>query len=512
MSGPRKDPPRPDLGLGLRRYVPERTESPAGNGPSRSGNGRPRSGNGSSPDGDGPAATTQKKPARDLPRPARSEGTPAGVPVMERRTPMATPRRLGEILLMARQSRGIELERAARDTKIRARYLAALEAGDFRELPGTVYTKGFLRNYAQYLGLDPDVVIGHYKRELGGRAGERVSIVSRTLRAPSGGLTITPGLLVAGVLTVAVIAFLGYIGLQFVRFAQPPVLTVSSPATVESTIDAESTVISGTATAGATITITGADGPTTTSASSAGDWTATVPLRKGRNEFIVVALDPQTSKKSAEEHVIVVVPLPTATPVTVQLTLSSPADGASFTTGTIPIAGTSSGSTVKVSATYGGPPSGASPTPATQSPPAAAPATLQVGSDGAFSGSYQLSPGRWALTVTASGSSGQPTTITRNVTVAAPTGVKVVVEIKGGRVWLRVRIDGVLAKETPAAGAVFPNGTKLTFTAKSLVEIRTGVPAYTYVTANGVAYGPLATSGGSMRAWAIGPTGPPQPE
>jgi hypothetical protein len=66
----------------------------------------------------------------------------------------ATPS-LPERLLAARERKGVDLYRAERDTKIRARYLAALERGDYRELPGAVYTKGFLRNYALYLGLDP---------------------------------------------------------------------------------------------------------------------------------------------------------------------------------------------------------------------------------------------------------------------------------------------------------------------------------------------------------------------
>ena len=66
---------------------------------------------------------------------------------------------LPERLLAARERKGVDLYRAERDTKIRARYLAALERGDYRELPGSVYTKGFLRNYALYLGLDPDEVL-----------------------------------------------------------------------------------------------------------------------------------------------------------------------------------------------------------------------------------------------------------------------------------------------------------------------------------------------------------------
>jgi hypothetical protein len=63
---------------------------------------------------------------------------------------------LPERLVAARERKGVDIYRAERDTKIRARYLEALEHGDYRELPGAVYTKGFLRNYALYLGLDPE--------------------------------------------------------------------------------------------------------------------------------------------------------------------------------------------------------------------------------------------------------------------------------------------------------------------------------------------------------------------
>ena len=63
---------------------------------------------------------------------------------------------LPDRLSAARERKGVDLVRAERDTKIRVRYLSALERGDYRDLPGAVYTKGFLRNYAIYLGLDPD--------------------------------------------------------------------------------------------------------------------------------------------------------------------------------------------------------------------------------------------------------------------------------------------------------------------------------------------------------------------
>src|SRR5678815_3442607 len=86
---------------------------------------------------------------------------------------------LPERLLAARERKGVDLYRAERDTKIRARYLAALERGDYRELPGNVYTKGFLRNYALYLGLDPDEVLLQWRRDRGEVKDPTPAIVER---------------------------------------------------------------------------------------------------------------------------------------------------------------------------------------------------------------------------------------------------------------------------------------------------------------------------------------------
>src|SRR3972149_4687342 len=112
MSGRRERIPKEELDTGLRRYVPRR----GGTGGGRAA--PPPAGGGGGPQG--------------------GRGAEGSTGLVGPPPPMATPRKLGEILLMARQSRGVELERAARDTKIRARYLAALEAGGVRQVPGTV--------------------------------------------------------------------------------------------------------------------------------------------------------------------------------------------------------------------------------------------------------------------------------------------------------------------------------------------------------------------------------------
>jgi cytoskeleton protein RodZ len=85
--------------------------------------------------------------------------------------------RLGEVLRAAREAKGVDLPRVERETKIRERYLSALERGEYRELPGAVYTKGFLRNYGAYLGLDPEY--------LGRRRPRRRARSPDVARAPS---------------------------------------------------------------------------------------------------------------------------------------------------------------------------------------------------------------------------------------------------------------------------------------------------------------------------------------
>ena len=69
---------------------------------------------------------------------------------------------IGNSLREARLRQGFELPRAEADTKIRAKYLKALEEEHFEVLPGETYVKGFLRTYAEYLGLDGQLYVDEY--------------------------------------------------------------------------------------------------------------------------------------------------------------------------------------------------------------------------------------------------------------------------------------------------------------------------------------------------------------
>jgi cytoskeletal protein RodZ len=69
---------------------------------------------------------------------------------------------IGTALREARERQGLTFSQIEEDTKIRARYIRALEDEAFGILPGTTYTKGFLRAYADYLGLDGHLFIDEF--------------------------------------------------------------------------------------------------------------------------------------------------------------------------------------------------------------------------------------------------------------------------------------------------------------------------------------------------------------
>ncbi len=69
---------------------------------------------------------------------------------------------IGNSLREARERQGLGYPEIELATKIRAKYIRALEEEDFTSIPGDAYIRGFLRSYAEYLGLDGDVYVDEY--------------------------------------------------------------------------------------------------------------------------------------------------------------------------------------------------------------------------------------------------------------------------------------------------------------------------------------------------------------
>jgi cytoskeletal protein RodZ len=115
--------------------------------------------------------------------------------------------RVADTLIRARQQLGQDLRSIAEVLCIRYSYLDAIERGQYENLPGPTYAMGFVRTYAEYLGLDGDQIVDRFKHEVEG-------IDSQTklhfpVPAPEGKM---PG---GAVFLVAALLFAGAYGVWF---------------------------------------------------------------------------------------------------------------------------------------------------------------------------------------------------------------------------------------------------------------------------------------------------------
>jgi cytoskeletal protein RodZ len=211
------------------------------------------------------------------------------------------PTKLGTVLRTAREARFTDLARVERDTKIRSRYLSALERGDYRDLPEPIYTRGFLRNYGLYLGLDPEYLIDLYRLE-SGTAVERPAMPTprRPVAARQGrSLVVSSSAVVAAILTLLVVAFVVYLVGEFVTFARTPDLRITDPASDVLAWEGAEYTIRGVTEPNSTVTTDGLRQNPSTRADADGEFSVQVSLVPGANVITLVANDPLTGRDSA---------------------------------------------------------------------------------------------------------------------------------------------------------------------------------------------------------------------
>ncbi|MEA2676594.1 MAG: cytoskeleton protein RodZ [Chloroflexota bacterium] len=408
---------------------------------------------------------------------------------------------VGETLQAARERKGVDLYRAERDTKIRLRYLSALEDGDYAELPAPVYTKGFLRNYAIYLGLEPDDILERWRDEMEQqRTATRVAVIPPPMPIVEPGgrrMHLTPSIVVAGLVGLVVIAFVGYIGIQLLRFAEVTPLSVTNPPDVFSQVDAASIELAGTSSPLAVIRITGpGDQSPSTNADGRGTWHQEVALAHGENDFTIVAVDHDTGRESKPLTVTINVPLPlpspgaSATPsppppVLLTLTLTGPVEGQIVSDGLVVVSGSTTGNRINITSTYLGTPDStpvpsasptASPEPVGSPGPTSTPVPIGPARDvtidatGTFNQTLNFQPGRWQLTIVSFATGQVPVARQVTVIVEAPGPVThhLNVTIENNAALLRVFADG-----SRVINATFAVGTAREFTATNEFCVRT---------------------------------------
>jgi hypothetical protein len=142
---------------------------------------------------------------------------------IDRRDPTTTRRALdnklmatgiGETLRNARTDAGIDLDAVEQSTKIRVKYLRAMEDDAWELLPAPAYARGFLRTYASLLGLDADALVREYGRyeEALGEGPPQVEALGQPTPAPERSRIRPGGWTVAGVVVAAIFALLIVLG------------------------------------------------------------------------------------------------------------------------------------------------------------------------------------------------------------------------------------------------------------------------------------------------------------
>ncbi|OGY43924.1 MAG: hypothetical protein A2729_01215 [Candidatus Buchananbacteria bacterium RIFCSPHIGHO2_01_FULL_39_14] len=143
------------------------------------------------------------------------------------------PLSLGEKLQQTRLNLGINIREVAKATNISAKYLSALEAGDYRSLPGEVYGRSFLKVYAKFLALNTDEFLLAYESEQkifnNTQKDNGPDFKKPVKRISAVHLIVTPKLIRSILIGFLVVACLVYLGWKIVAILTPPRLLVEEP-------------------------------------------------------------------------------------------------------------------------------------------------------------------------------------------------------------------------------------------------------------------------------------------
>jgi cytoskeletal protein RodZ len=207
---------------------------------------------------------------------------------------------VGQQLKARRQALRLSLAQVELDTKIRGKFLTALETGEYKSLPNDIYSRGFVQHYANHLGLDGAFMAAQYVSERGGveRANTKRPQLERGAR-----IVLTRRLLgVFGALAVAA-GVLWYLLWQFSALAAAPKLTITSPDADRVLAGAEISV-AGSTTPGADVNVN--DSPVLTDTD--GNFSEKVALQDGINTIRISSKSKLGKSTSVTRNVLAKLP------------------------------------------------------------------------------------------------------------------------------------------------------------------------------------------------------------
>lgn len=199
-------------------------------------------------------------------------------------------RTVGEILFEKRKSLALSLEGIEKETKIRAKYLEAIERNDFSSFPQSTTVKGFIRNYAQVLGLSAENILAVFRRDF--VENEKGQIIPRGMVEPLDEKSFcwTPKLTFFVIVFLLIGGFVFFFSRQYLKFNSAPFLEVFSP--VEGQVFRQKIIVSGKTDKDASVKVDG----TLITISEKGDFKEEIVLPRGDNIVTIEAVNRQGKK------------------------------------------------------------------------------------------------------------------------------------------------------------------------------------------------------------------------
>jgi len=129
---------------------------------------------------------------------------------------------VGQILKQTRIKRNLEINQVAKATKIRPVYLKALEEDNYQKLPSATSTRGFIKNYAEFLGLASTEVLAIFRRDFNEKKVGKIGFPERMRLITKPKFTWTPKLTTVAVVAIFVLLFVLWLVWQYFSLISAP--------------------------------------------------------------------------------------------------------------------------------------------------------------------------------------------------------------------------------------------------------------------------------------------------
>ena len=204
----------------------------------------------------------------------------------------------GEILKEKRIEKSLTYQDIEKATKIRQKFIIALENNDLDNLPGKTYTRGFVKNYSEFLGLSTNSILAILRRQYNER--KKGELLPQGLEKP-----LTPSKIFGQKLTIPLafsiaIVMLGiYLYFQYRFLIGAPNLEVESPKE-NLIIQSDSVMVKGKTDKEIKIILNGQE----VAVNNNGTFTQEIKIKEGENSITIIAINKQGKGKKIERTVI----------------------------------------------------------------------------------------------------------------------------------------------------------------------------------------------------------------